>query len=277
MLRTFLTAALVATFALLTALSAPIAVADDEPDPRADPVLTPEQQEEHDAEVAKHLDVLLNEKNKEMVERQISALGTNGSRAARDALIEYSKAQKNHEYVSHAYAALARIGGTTVIEHLLSEHGLGANDFMKQRYAAEALGNTKDARGIEPVLELLNDKKTKIEVEGACCIALAKMGAEDERCIDAVMRNSAHKHDTVRANAAEALGYLGSTDALQRLVYLMEKDKNTRVRGAAATGLGILKNPEAIPALQKAAEGDKSLTVKDRAIWALEQMGATLR
>ena len=212
-----------------------------------------------------------------MVERQISALGKNASRAARDALIEYSRAQKNHEYVKYAYDALARIGGTTVLEHLTGEHGLAAGDYMKQRYAAEALGNMKDARAVEAVLELLNGKRTKIEVKGACCIALAKMGPEDERCIDAVMRHSAHKHDTVRANATEALGHLGSTDALQRLLYLLEKDKNTRVRGAAATGLGILKNPEAIPALQKAAEDDKSLTVKDQAIWALEQMGATLR
>ncbi len=267
----------VAMIALLAAAS--VGVCGDEPqvDRRADPVLTAEQQAEHDAEVKKHLEVLLDLENKEMVRRQVSALGTNGSRAARDALIEYSRSQKNHAYLTFAFEALADIGGPVVLAHLTGRDGLAAKDFMKQLAAAKALGEMKDADGIEPVLELLNGRRTKIEVKAACCIALAKMGPEDERCIDAVMRYSAHKKDTIRANAVEALGYLGSGDALARLLHVLVKDKNTRVRGAAARGLGILKNPEAIPALQKAAADDSSLTVKDEAIWALEQMGATLR
>ena len=95
-IRSGVIAALLAVFAMT-------GLAQEEPDPRADPVLTPEQQAEHDAEVKKHLGILLDEKNKEMVERQISALGVNGSRAARDALIEYSKAQEIAEGLMKRY------------------------------------------------------------------------------------------------------------------------------------------------------------------------------
>jgi HEAT repeat protein len=239
-----------------------------------DPALTPEQQQKHDAEVASLLKKLRSEKNKEMVESQIANLGAQKSRAGRDALFQYCRGNKNQEYLQHAFLALAKIGGTKVLEFLTGDEALTCNDFLTQQSAAMALGDTKDARAVAPLLATLEAKGTKIEVQGSCLISIGKCGKRDAGARDALLRYCGHKHDTVRANALEALGYLQSSEAVQILVEHLTTDKNTRCRGAAATGLGWTKLKDAVPHLQKAADEDDAFTVRDAAMKALKELGA---
>lgn len=278
--------------ALVAALAAPFssAVADDKPPapaapPRApkitdpkllpDPVLTPEAQKKHDEAVAALVKQLRAEKNKEMVELQIGNLGKQASRASRDALIEYCRGNKNQEYLDHAYKALALIGGTTVLEYLTGKEALRCDDFMTNVSAAEALGDSKDARAIPHLIAILDGKSPKIEVQGACLIALGKCGGtKSKEAADAILERCSAKQDTIRANALEAYGYTGAKDAVAFLAEHLANEKNTRCRGAAATGLGWTKQKEAIPFLQTAANGDDSQTVRECAMNALKALSA---
>ena len=123
----------------------------------------------------------------------------------------------------------------------------------------------------------MKDPAVKIEVQGAICITLAKSAPGDPRVEDQVFACADDKRDTIRANAVEALGYIGSKRAMARLYDSLKNEKNTRVRGAAATGLGWAHQKDAVPALQDAAANDKSMTVKEAAMKALKELGAAAR
>ncbi|MCE9637664.1 MAG: HEAT repeat domain-containing protein [Planctomycetes bacterium] len=271
--------------------AAGVAAADDKPpapaapprtppkitDPKLlpDPVLSAEAQKKHDEEVKALVKQLRSEKNKEMVELQIGNLGKQGTRATRDALIEYCQGNKNQEYLDHAFKALAVIGGTTVLEYLTGKEALRCDDFMTNVSAATALGESKDARAIPHLIEILDGKSPKIEVQGACLIALGKCGGtKSKEAADAILARCTAKQDTVRANALEAYGYTGAKDAVPFLAEHLATEKNTRCRGAAATGLGWTKSKDAIPFLQTAANGDDSQTVRECAMNALKALSA---
>lgn len=240
-----------------------------------DPPLSAEAQKKHDEEVKALVKQLRAEKNKEMVELQIGNLGKAASRAARDALIEYCRGNKNQEYLDHAFKALARIGGTTVLEYLTGKEALRCDDFLTNVSAATALGESKDARAIPHLIEIVQGKSPKIEVQGACLIALGKCGGtKSKEAADAILPFCSAKQDTVRANALEAYGYTGSKDAVGLLAEHLATEKNTRCRGAAATGLGWTKQKDAIPPLQAAANGDDAQTVRECAMNALKELSA---
>ena len=239
---------------------------DDEPTLRGKPKSL------HNKQVKKHLDYLKNNKNQGLMVDRIKDLGTRKNRGARDALMKFAVTRKSKEYVSGAFFALAGMGGRIAIEFLCGPKALGSKDFLVAQQAAEALGEAKDEAAINAILEVLNAKGTKIEVVSACCIALAKSSPKNERVIAAVFEYSGHGKDTIRAGAAEALGYLASDEAVGRLTLLLQGDKNTRVRAAAATGMGHTKRPELIPVLRKAIEADNAHTVRTAAHESIQKL-----
>ena len=225
----------------------------------------------HEKEVKEILKRLRGERNREEIRQQIERMGVTRERAERDALIEFSRGNSNHQYLSHAFTALAKFGGTTVVGYLAGKDALLADEFMVQVYAAKALEEMKDVRAVPALLTVLEGKMTKIEVQGACLQALGTCGS-DSRASEALFRWVEHKHDTVRANALEALGRLRTDAAYALLADRLVSEKNTRCRGAAATGLGRCGRREAIPLLQKAAASDDSMTVKACASEALKDL-----
>jgi hypothetical protein len=260
----------------LVLLGAPCPAGDEKPPSDADPVLTAEQAKEHEARVKVLVKRLRKERNKERVRADIQLMGA-GGRAERDALIEFSRGHKNHDFLTEAFKSIGSIGGKTAIEYLTGKYALRSfSNFLVQIAAAETLGELGDARGVDAMLAVLADRKAKIEVQGAICQALSKCAPDDERVVEAIFDKSRHKKDTIRANAIEALGRLRSDAAFDRLVHLLVRDKNTRCRGAAATALGHSGRKEAVPHLQRAAREDGAFTVKDCAARALKELGAAL-
>lgn len=262
----------VATFALLLFAAAPDAAAGD-PKLDPDPPLEGAAKESHEKAVAQIVKWLRGEKNREVVRDQIGALGKSKKREDRDALIAFARGNSNQEFVDAAFRALAEIGGTTVITFLTGKDALLCNDFLVQVSAAQAIEATRDARAIPALLTAIDGKMTKIEVQGACVQALGACSKGDARGVDALFRYASHKHDTVRANALEAIGREKSDAAYALLAERLVKEKNTRCRGAAATGLGRCGRKEAIPLLQKAAAEDDALTVRECAKNALRELG----
>ena len=100
----------------------------------------------------------------------------------------YAKGNKNHEFVDEAFQALAKIRGKQVVEYLCAENALRAyNQFLIQVAAAKALGVIADPRATDALLEVIRFPRSKIEVVGACCQAVALVNPKDPKVIEAVM------------------------------------------------------------------------------------------
>lgn len=222
--------------------------------------------------IKQHIKYLEKEKSQGLLVDRITDLGTRKNRGARDALIKFASTRKSKEYIASAFFALAEIGGRVAIEYLCGPKALGSKDFLVAQQAAEALGKAKDESAIRSILGVLYKKGTKIEVVSACCITLAKSAPKDDRVIKAVFEHSEHGKDTIRAGAAEALGYLASDEALTKLKAILDGDKNARVRSAAATGFGWTLRPEVIPWLRTAIANDNSHHVRTAAHEAIQYL-----
>jgi HEAT repeat protein len=252
------------------AATPPPAAATEEPE------LAGEAKEKHEREVKDTLALLQKGKNREEVRLLIERLGAAKTRAGRDALIRFATANNNAEFSKYAFDALAKIGNRKAIEFLCGRLALKSGDFLVQQSAAEALATARSPLAVGPLLDVLSAKGTKIEVMGSVAIAVARSAPADERVVDTLFQLIEHRKDTIRANAMEALGYLGSDRAMNRLVDTLQHDGNTRVRAAAATGLGNSGRKDMIPVLSQAMAGEGALTVKSeiqKAITTLETSG----
>jgi len=252
--------------AFLAAVHPWLLPADDEPK------LDGKNRARHEKIVKEHVAYLEDNKHQGLLVDRIKDLGTRKNRSVRDALMRFAATRKSKEYVAEAFFALATIGGRVGLEFLCGPKALRSKDYLVAQQAALALGTAKDGRALSALLEVLNLRGTKIEVVSACCLALAKSAPEDEIVIQEIFRHCEEPKDTIRAGAAEALGYLKSDAAVQRLQQLLQVDKNTRVRAAAALGMGHTGRTELIPALRKAIAEDKAHTVRTSALEAIREL-----
>jgi HEAT repeat protein len=269
---------------LLAALAGAQAVrAQDAPAPSpaateaAEPPLEGDAKKKHAEDLVRHRKLLRSAKDQLTMEQAIRELGALGTRAARDALIEYATTVKSQQYVEKSFDAIATIGDRVSIAFLCGKAAIRSPDFLRQTFAAEALGRAKNRRAVPALLDVMDDVSVKIEVQGAICLALAKTAPDDKDVQARLFKAADDKRDTIRANAVEALGYVNTEEAWRHLLSTLAGEKNTRVRAAAATGLGWTKRSEAERALRKAVDEDKSLTVRDAAVRALQEIGATAK
>jgi len=235
----------------------------------AEPKLRGKAKARHKKEVKRHFDYLQDSKIHGLLTDRIRELGSQKTRAVRDALIRFVIKRKSKEYIAAAFDALAKIAGKKAIAFLCGKKALGSGDFLVAQSAAQSLAIAKDPAATTTILEVMTHKGTKIEIVAACALALSKSAPEDERVVKAIFEYSEHRKDTIRAAAAEALGHLKSTEAVERLKVLLTSDKNTRVRAAAATGIGFTGRTDLIPLLRRVIEADKAHTVRTEALTAI--------
>lgn len=240
--------------------------------PDDEPELTGEAKEKHQKEVKAILESLRAEKNLEIVRGAIGRLGAGPTRAGRDALMAYATGNKNHEFVTEAFKALAKIGGRKSIEFLCGKNALRSDNFLIQQSAADALGEARSPLAVGPLLDVLTNPSTKIEVTGSVSRAVARTAPKDERVQETLFKLCDAVKDTIRANALEALGYLATDRAMARLTDALQHDKNTRCRGAAAIGMKNSKRKDMIPVLDAQMPGEKSLTVKSEIQTAIAEL-----
>ncbi|MBZ0317419.1 MAG: HEAT repeat domain-containing protein [Anaerolineae bacterium] len=125
---------------------------------------------------------------------------------------------------------LGKIGGDT--EALLA--ALEENDWTIKYAAAEALGNVRDPKAVQPLIGVLGERG----VGEVAAKALGKIG--DARAVEPLIEitKDASKTSNVRAAAVEGLGGIGSAEAIIALKEL------------ASSGDGLMKY-EAATALKK--------------------------
>jgi len=164
-----------------------------------------------------------------------------------------------------------------------------------RQYAAYLLGNAKNPRAIQPLIESLADfdksvreqatlalsnigkaaieplaeamKEPKWETRYRAAEALGRIA--DEKAVRPLIAGLKDSRDHVRYMAAKGLHQIGDSDAVEPLIILL-KDENTYVRTMAAHTLGALGGKKVKTALKEALETEQDEKVKAAISSALE-------
>lgn len=164
------------------------------------------------------------------------------------------------------------------VELLIERLQNDRTETVKSR-AAVALGNIRDARAIEPLMQAgsvkhalnqvtkfgdeavpalkarLNDKSLLYSTRSVMVYMLGHIGGEAAR--SALIASAWDEEMTVRHGVAEALGRCGaSEDAFEALLFLL-RDPVPLVSAAAAQSLGMLRDERAIEILVQMFQGDR--------------------
>ena len=163
-----------------------------------------------------------------------------------------------------------------------------STDPQVRQYAAYLLGQTKNPRAIQPLIEALADfdksvreqatlalssigkaaieqltaamKEKKWETRYRAAEALGKIA--DERVVQPLIKALQDNRDHVRYMAAKGLREIGDSDATEPMVILL-KDENRYVRMMAATVLGTIGGKKVNTALRNALESEEDEKVKE--------------
>jgi hypothetical protein len=144
-------------------------------------------------------------------------------------------------------------------------HELKSQDPLVRRHAAEALGEIRDTRAIDPLGRVLKDKDALIRRHAVK--ALGKIG--DPRAVPllAEILNDPDEQSHVRMTAAEALGDIGDKRAVEPLVSVLTGSHWT-IRRSAAIALGAIRDPRAVAPLITALQ-DEDASVRGRVVETL--------
>jgi HEAT repeat protein len=132
-------------------------------------------------------------------------------------------------------------------------------------HAAKALGRIKDARAIEPLIPLLQDKVKAVREE--VTIALAAIG---EAALPSLLEALKHPEWLVRLHAVEALAKSRSGDAVEPLLWVLFNDPDQAIREDVVRALGDLGDGRAMEYLLLAM---KEPGLRPLAVDALGKLG----
>jgi len=169
-----------------------------------------------------------------------------------------------------------------------------STDPQVRQYAAYLLGEAKNPRAIQPLIEALADfdksvreqatlalssigkaaveplaaamKEPKWETRYRAAEALGKIA--DEKAVKPLIAALKDNREHVRYMAAKGLRELGDSDALEPMIILL-KDENKYVRMMAVRALGAIGGKKATAALTKALETEKNEQVRETIAEAL--------
>lgn len=119
-------------------------------------------------------------------------------------------------------------------------------DVGVRRTVITALGEIKDPRAVEPLIETFYRDQS---LDNPAPVALGKIGSE---AVSPLVKNLKNEKEGIRKFSASALGEIGpaARDAVQPLIKLL-KDQPVEVCTKAVWALGKIKNEEAIPPLME--------------------------
>jgi HEAT repeat protein len=110
--------------------------------------------------------------------------------------------------------------------------------------AANALGDIKDARAVEPLIEALQVKDLQFH-------AARSLGEiKDPRAVEPLIAALKNNDSEFREQAAQSLGLLKDPRAVEPLIAILKdpahKDTDSHFRNTAADALGLIGSPEAV-------------------------------
>jgi hypothetical protein len=148
----------------------------------------------------------------------------------------------------------------------------GARETVRVR-VVEVLGRERDPSSVS-LLSILVQRDESAKVRKTAAWALGEIGARGG--IDALAEALLQDEDAgVRAKAAWALGEVRHPKAGPGLADAVRHDPDATVRTLAVWALGEIRDERAIPVLRTALE-DPSERVREKARWALRELGSTV-
>lgn len=137
--------------------------------------------------------------------------------------------------------------------------------------AAESLGFRGEARGVPPLLELLDGDEPSHRVRSVVYEALGRLGDAGAR--PALRRCLAHEaREELRGACVAALGGIGDVGSLELVIGAWRDDPHILVRSRAVDALGAFALPESVRMLESVVEqGNAELRL--RALRALGRTG----
>lgn len=168
--------------------------------------------------------------------------------------------QDESEYVRRAAVeVLNQVGNTSAIKDLLG--ALRDRDWWVRVRAADALGTIGGPKVIEAVLALVKDPDTFIR---RCAIEIlnsVRTQIRDDRAFSSLMDSLNDNDWWVRERAIDALGGLGDTRAVPKLLEMIERD--VKAAPVAIRALASLGDPKAIrPLLAHLRSQEKPVRVE---------------
>jgi HEAT repeat protein len=143
---------------------------------------------------------------------------------------------------------------------------LNQDNVITRLHAVKALGETKDARAVEPLIAVLKDSKCGLQAANA----LAKIGNPSVPSLVTALKSDS---PVARRNAAMALGKIKDASAVKPLIVALN-DENPIVRRNAAKALGEIHDNSAVEPLTSALNDDSPIVRRNAAL-ALKEMGTT--
>jgi HEAT repeat protein len=152
---------------------------------------------------------------------------------------------------------------------------LKAGDFDARKIAATRLGESRDARALEPLLAALGDESWSIRASaisglGHLYLDVAQVQAHRERIISSILPFMADDTPGLLINTMRALRWLKAEEATDAIVACLSNE-DSAVRGEAIKTLGALGSKVAIPRFVEIV-ADKSHEKWDR-VWAVAALG----
>jgi HEAT repeat protein len=224
-----------------------------------------------DDEAVEALIQILNEKNiittPDLREDAAEELGKIASRRAVESLIKALEDQSSRLRWT-AVKALGLISSDEAIEILIQKLKSEHLSYILESYIL-ALGEIRNEKAIDPLLQVLNDKKQLSEVRAKAAGALGNIGKDT--AVESLIKALEDQDPEVRAKAAEALGNTGKGTVVKPLIKALN-DQDSTVIGNAVTALGVMDNIATItPLIEVLKKGD--IDVRLRTIRSLGVIG----
>jgi HEAT repeat protein len=164
--------------------------------------------------------------------------------------------------------ALGMMGVEAAVEPLRAM--LLRGDGLEVSVAGEALSRIGGPAATDALLAALADPVPT----GRWHVAMAALERMGDPAVAPLVAMLDSQDADARRNAAQALGWNGSSSATEALVHALKKDRDATVRGQAAWALGEIGNPAARRALERAQLRDPAVEVQTAAEWALSRVPA---
>ena len=179
----------------------------------------------------------------------------------------------DHDNMSLASAALSAIGkcGTEASSDMLLDF-LDDDEYPEELKPSviKALGEIKSEAAVDTLIDILDDIDEEKSWRWTACEALGKIG--DEEALPAIKNALVDKDTYLRSYAVKALSGFDSPEIEKTLIQAL-RDSFWRVRVAAAESLGEMKSSAAVDILIYKAGKDPEKNVKLAAVEALGEIG----
>jgi HEAT repeat protein len=176
---------------------------------------------------------------------------------------ELIAALKDKNLQWYASETLVKLDGA-VLPQL--QEGLRSDEEVIRNNIALILGEVKDKRAVDALLEAMKDETRVVSLAASSLVSIG-----DPSAVEPLIECLGHQNDQVRLYAAYALGHMKDTRAVDPLLASL-RDRDPGVRGIAAYSLGVLRARKAIPRLVDLIR-DPDENVRTSSLYSLGKIG----